>query len=108
MKVRKLLSLMLCVAMVLIATPASSVYAEDTPTPRVYVESVYGVQGSTVGVNVGIQNASDLAGLQVSVFYDADALSVISADQGSDCKIPEDRCSDRGFECCHEDPDFLR
>ncbi|MCR4710054.1 MAG: hypothetical protein K5653_07355 [Clostridiales bacterium] len=81
MKIKRLLSLILCVAMVFTATQITTSYADDTISPKVYVESVSAMQGSSVTVYVGIQNAVDLGGLDVSVFYDAEAMTVSSANR---------------------------
>ena len=53
MKIKKLLAIIICVAMVFTATQTTYVYADETVPAEVYVDSVTGVQGSTVAVNVG-------------------------------------------------------
>ena len=83
MKIKKLLAIIICVAMVFTATQTTYVYADETVPAEVYVDSVTGVQGSTVAVNVWIRGATDLGGLDVSIYYDPDNLSVSSVSKGS-------------------------
>ena len=83
MKIRKTLAFIICVAMIFTATQTTITYADDSTTPTVYVESVSATQGSRVTVYVGIRNAVDLGGLDVSVFYDSKAFTLVSADKGN-------------------------
>ena len=83
MKIKRILSLILCVAMIFTVTQTTTSYAEDTVTPKVYVDSVSAMQGSSVTVYVGIQNAVNICVLDVSVFYDPDAMTVSSANRES-------------------------
>ena len=82
---KKALALILCVAICLIAAPAGLLHAEEieeTPTPSISVSSTTVEAGSYAYFYVNAADLVNVAGMELSLYYDAEVMTVSWCDTG--------------------------
>ena len=80
---KRILSCVLALTLIFTSLSATAIFAMAAETPTISFENVETENGETVSLQLSIKNNPGIAGLAVSLKYDADALTLIETKKGT-------------------------